>query len=72
MTRLTRSAALGLTIAALASPAAIADPHAQDDNYPIQGVAYQDLRSPDARDAATGRPSDRSVAWYTTPIPHDR
>ena len=55
MTRLTRSAALGLAIAALAAPAAIADPHAQDPNYPIQGVAGQDLRSPDARDAAEGR-----------------
>ena len=55
MTRLTRSAALGLAIAALAAPAASADPHAQDPNYPVQGVAGQDLRSPDARDAAEGR-----------------
>jgi hypothetical protein len=55
MTRLTRSAALGLAIAALAAPTALADPHAQDPNYPIQGAAYQDLRSPDARDAAEGR-----------------
>ena len=55
MTRLTRSAALGLAIAALAAPAAVADPHAQDPNYPLQGVGYQDLRSPDARDAAQGR-----------------
>jgi len=55
MTRLTRSAALGLAIAALAAPAAIADPHAQDPNYPLQGFGYQDLRSPDARDAAEGR-----------------
>ena len=55
MSRLTRSAALGLAIAALAAPAAIADPHAQDPNYPIQGATYQDLRSPDARDAAEGR-----------------
>ena len=55
MTRLTRSAALGLTIAALAATPAIADPHASDPNYPLAGVAYQDLRSPDARDAAEGR-----------------
>ena len=38
--RLIRSAALGLTIAAVAAPTA---------------VAQQDLRSPDARDAAAGR-----------------
>jgi hypothetical protein len=55
MTRLTRSAALGLTIAALAAPAAIADPYAQDPNYPLPETTYQDLRSPDARDAAEGR-----------------
>jgi hypothetical protein len=55
MSRLTRSAALGLAIAALAAPAAFADPHAQDPNYPFEGVGYQDLRSPDARDAADGR-----------------
>jgi hypothetical protein len=55
MTRLTRSAALGVTIAALASSPAIADPHAQDPNYPISGVTYRDLRSPDARDAAEAR-----------------
>jgi hypothetical protein len=55
MTRITRSAALGFTIAALASSPAIADPHAQDPNYPLSGAAYQDLRSPDARDAAEGR-----------------
>jgi hypothetical protein len=57
MTRLTRSAALGLTIAALAAPAALADPHASDPNYPLKdnSSGYQDLRSPDARDAAEGR-----------------
>ena len=55
MTRLTRSAALGLAIAAVAAPAASADPHAQDPNYPVQAVAIQDLRSPDARDASEGR-----------------
>ena len=57
MTRLTRSAALGLTIAALASSPAFADPYASDPNYPLKDNAggYQDLRSPDARDAAEGR-----------------
>ena len=56
MTRLTRSAALGVTIAALALSPAIADPHAQDPrNYPISGVTYRDLRFPDARDAAEAR-----------------
>lgn len=58
MTRLTRSAALGLTIAALAAPAALADPYASDPNYPLKddnSTGYQDLRSPDARDAAEGR-----------------
>jgi hypothetical protein len=55
MTRLTRSAALGLAIAALAAPAASADPYAQDPNYPLPETTYQDLRSPDARDAADGR-----------------
>ena len=57
MTRLTRSAALGLTIAALASSPAFADPYASDPNYPLKDntSGYQDLRSPDARDAAEGR-----------------
>jgi hypothetical protein len=57
MTRLTRSAALGLTIAAVASTPALADPYASDPNYPLPASAstHQDLRSPDARDAAEGR-----------------
>ena len=57
MTPLTRGAALGLTIAALAAPAAFADPYASDPNYPLKdnSSGYQDLRSPDARDAAEGR-----------------
>jgi hypothetical protein len=57
MTRLTRSAALGLTIAALAASPALADPYASDPNYPLPDSTptYQDLRSPDARDAAEGR-----------------
>jgi hypothetical protein len=55
MTRLTRSAALSLAIAALAAPTAMADQHASDPMYPLQGAGYQDLRSPDARDAAQGR-----------------
>jgi hypothetical protein len=55
MTRLTRSAALGLAIAALASSPAIADNYASDPNYPLKDSGVQDLRSPDARDAAEGR-----------------
>jgi hypothetical protein len=61
MSRLIRSAALGLAIAALAAPAAFADPHAQDANYPLQDHAYQDLRSPDAREAA-GQAQREAVA----------
>ena len=71
MTRLTRSAALGLTIAALAAPAALADPRAQDPNYPIQGAASQDLRSPDARDAAEGRGTFNSPEVTVVKVPVD-
>jgi hypothetical protein len=57
MTRLTRSAALGLTILALAATPALADPYFNDPNYPLPDSTSvrQDLRSPDARDAAEGR-----------------
>lgn len=56
--RLTRSAALGLAVAALASPTAIAQqdlrsPDARD--AARAATVQQDLRSPDARDAAEGR-----------------
>jgi len=54
---LTRSAALGLTLAALAAPAAgaqdLRSPDARDAARSAQ--ARQDYRSPDARDAAEGR-----------------
>jgi len=55
--RLTRSTALGLTLAALAAPAAGAQdmrsPDARDAARSAQ--ARQDYRSPDTRDAAEGR-----------------
>jgi len=50
--RLTRSAAVGLALAALAAPAALADPHASDAYARAEAAQTQDLRSPDARDAA--------------------
>jgi hypothetical protein len=62
--RITRPAALGLAIAALAAPSAIAQeqdlrsPDARDAAAAAesqQGQPAQDLRSPDARDAADGR-----------------
>jgi hypothetical protein len=69
MTRLTRSAALGLAIAALAAPTAIADPYASDPNYPLEGAGYQDLRSPDARDAAQGRGTFNSPEVTVVKLP---
>jgi hypothetical protein len=62
--RLTRSAALGLALAAVAAPNAVAQeqdlrmPDTRDSAGAIeaqQGRPSQDLRSPDARDAAQGR-----------------
>jgi hypothetical protein len=70
MTRLTRSAALGLAIAALAAPTASADPHAQDPNYPID-FAYQDLRPPDVRDAAEGRGTFNAPEVTVVKVPAD-
>ena len=68
MTRLFRTAALALAIAALAAPAAgaqhqlkppdtreFANPDARDRARAAESRSYQDLRSPDARDAAEGR-----------------
>lgn len=63
--RLTRSAALGLTLAALAAPTAAAQedlrsPDARDAARAAelrQDERLPDLRSPDARDAAEGRGS---------------
>jgi hypothetical protein len=63
--RLTRSAALGLTLAVLAAPTAAAQedlrsPDARDAARAAelrQDERLQDLRSPDARDAAEGRGS---------------
>jgi hypothetical protein len=62
--RITRSAALGLTLAALAAstasavPADLRSPDARDaarTAEAVTGVPSQDLRSPDARDLADGR-----------------
>src|SRR4051812_9069873 len=59
--RFTRSAALGLTLAAVAAPAAAAQqdlrsPDARDAaGTAAVGQPRQDLRSPDGRDAAAGR-----------------
>lgn len=71
MIRLTRCAALGLAITALAATPAIADPHAQDPNYPLESVAYQDLRSPDARDAAEGRGTFNAPEVTVVKVPAD-
>jgi hypothetical protein len=53
--RLTRSTAVGLVLAALAAPTALADPHAADTHARAEAAQKQDLRSPDARDAGEGR-----------------
>ena len=62
--RITRSAALGLTLAALAAPTAgavpadLRSPDARDAALSVEAAAAaprQDLRSPDARDRAAGR-----------------
>jgi hypothetical protein len=72
MTRLTRSAALGLTIAALASTPAVADDYASDPNYPLKDTSgYQDLRSPDARDAAEGRGTFNAPEVTVVRVPAD-
>jgi hypothetical protein len=51
--RLTRTTAVGLALAALAAPMALADPHAADMHARAEAAQKHDLRSPDARDAAT-------------------
>jgi hypothetical protein len=63
--RLTRAAALGLALGALAAPVAgaqtgrdLSSPDARDAALAAQ--TPQDLRSPDARDAAEGRYLDKS------------
>lgn len=80
--RLTRSAALGLALAALAAPTAAAQedlrsPDTRDaaEGYapsPPSGIvssAGQDLRSPDARDAAAGRGSFNSPEVTVVKVP---
>jgi hypothetical protein len=57
MNRLSRSAALGLAIAALAAPAA---------------SAQQDLRSPDTRDYAAGRGTFNAPEVTVVRVPADR
>ncbi|HEY1276953.1 MAG TPA: hypothetical protein VGF25_18755 [Thermoleophilaceae bacterium] len=60
-TRITRSAALGLALTALAAPTAVAQqqdlrsPDARDAAAAAEAQQRQDLRSPDTRDAAQGR-----------------
>jgi hypothetical protein len=52
--RLTRSTAVGLALAALAAPTALADaPPRADVLARAEAAQTQDLRSPDTRDAAT-------------------
>lgn len=53
--RLTRSTAVGLALAAVAAPTALADPYAADMHASAEATQSQDLRSPDARDAVDGR-----------------
>jgi hypothetical protein len=59
--RLTRSTAVGLALAALAAPTALARPQAPDVHARAGAAQKQDLRSPDTRDAAEGR------GTYTAP-----
>lgn len=51
--RLTHSTAVGLALAVLVVPPALADPHAADLHARAEAAQKQDLRSPDARDAGT-------------------
>ena len=80
--RITRSAALGLTLAALAAPTAVAvpadlrSPDARDAAVTAKaatGGPQQDLRSPDARDYASGRGTfsapDVTVVKVSDPAP---
>jgi hypothetical protein len=82
MIRLSRSASLGLAIAALAAPAAsaqqqlkspdtreFASPDARDRARAAESRPYQDLRSPDARDAAEGRGTFNAPAVTVVHIP---
>jgi hypothetical protein len=79
--RFTRSAALGLALAALAAPTAAAQqdlrsPDARDAAQAAQArqdQQAQDLRSPDARDAGEGRGTfnapEVTVVKVTDPVP---
>jgi hypothetical protein len=80
--RLTRSAALGLALAALAAPTAVAqqDLRSPDTRDAAEGYApsppsaivsspAQDLRSPDARDAAAGRGTFNSPEVTVVKVP---
>jgi hypothetical protein len=78
MTRLSRIAALGLAIAALAAPAAsaqspdtrvFASPDARDRALAAESRPYQDLRSPDTRDYAEGRGTFNSPEVTVVRIP---
>ena len=76
--RLTRSAALGLTVATLAAPAAGArpadfrSPDARDAAKAAalqQNQPRQDLRTPDARDQAAGRGTFNAPEVTFTTVP---
>jgi hypothetical protein len=76
--RITRSAALGLTLAALAAPAASAQqdlrsPDARDAARAAESQPVQDLRSPDTRDLAAGRGTfsapEVTVVKVSEPVP---
>ena len=74
MIRLSRSAALGLVIAALAAPEAWAqqDLRSPDTRDAARAaVADQDLRSPDARDAAEGRGTFNAPPVTVVKVPAD-
>jgi hypothetical protein len=67
--RLTRSGALGLTLAALAAPAA-ADLRGPDTRDAAGGAQPRhDLRSPDVRDASLGRGTQTAPAVTVVKIP---
>jgi hypothetical protein len=68
--RFTRTAALALALCAVAAPAAAASslvPPPPSSIAASAGSAYQDLRSPDARDAARAAAEDRETFYISDP-----
>jgi hypothetical protein len=67
--RLSRIATLGLTLAAVAAPTAVARPDVTDAGSAVQQVQSQqpaqDLRTPDAADAAQGRVTSAAAPRVT-------